>query len=110
MTDKELIELAAKACGYVWNGRWWMDEGIPLGDWNPLEDDGEAFQLQCGFAIDISFVPGPWQVHAVRWDRSFPYDECREEYDDDRKNPSAVRTAVRRVIVRVVAEQGKRMS
>jgi len=40
MTNKELLELAAKACG--------LEEAkmrIEFNQWNPLEDDGDALRL-----------------------------------------------------------------
>lgn len=41
-TDRELLELAAKAAGRVYvDGESW-DDGA---GWNPLEDDGDAFRL-----------------------------------------------------------------
>ena len=41
MTDRELLELAAKAAGYKYakNGGYIVVDGIP-GNWNPLADDG----------------------------------------------------------------------
>lgn len=56
MSDIELLELAAKAAGYNWQGLlpdhgFWpqiLDES-PLGNrfvhWNPLTDDGDALRL-----------------------------------------------------------------
>ena len=51
MTDKELLELAAKAAGY--EARWFGDvfcrdtklEPYPWRGWNPLTDDGDALRL-----------------------------------------------------------------
>lgn len=52
MEDRELIELAAKACGIrlEWDGHpdQWQPmyyEGKTYHSWNPLEDDGDAFRL-----------------------------------------------------------------
>ena len=43
MTDRELLELAAKAAGYDYakHGGYIVVDGIP-GNWNPLVDDGCA--------------------------------------------------------------------
>jgi hypothetical protein len=54
MTDKELLELAAKAAGVEYpNGQtycetlgvWGMLDNRPYSWWNPLTDDGDALQL-----------------------------------------------------------------
>lgn len=54
MTDRELLELAAKAAGYDYrpeNGVIVVD-GIP-GNWNPLDDDGDAFRLMVGIGMNV---------------------------------------------------------
>ena len=45
-TDRELLELAAKAAGYEYakHGGYIVVYGIP-GNWNPLQDDGDALRL-----------------------------------------------------------------
>ena len=54
MTDKELLELAAKAAGVKWvdecfdyddMGRMMVDFGLGVQEWNPLTDDGDALRL-----------------------------------------------------------------
>lgn len=52
MTDKELLELAAKAVGYLIevpddeDGIFVIREGTRAGhEWNPLTSDGDAFRL-----------------------------------------------------------------
>lgn len=106
MTDKELIELAAKAAGYVgewkflgaFNGRvqgWYF----VLGDgtvFNPLDDDGDALRLAVKLGISIVF--------ADTYVFTLGFAECTEMYNDD---PG---TAARRAIVRVAAEIGKEQS
>ena len=104
MTDKELIELAAKGAGYpisdgyseLMGGKlWWVylqGSGDPPNDsawyeiWNPLEDDGDALRL----AVKIKWVPS--RVEVLKLSIS----EC----------PYA---ATRRAIVRAAAEIGKEM-
>ena len=46
MTDRELLERAAKAAGYEYakHGGYIVVDGIP-GNWNPLTDDGDALRL-----------------------------------------------------------------
>lgn len=69
MTDRELLELAAKAAGYekieyhnlkgsMLDVRYGRDEAIWNDEdyWNPLVDDGEAFRLavKLGLRIEIN--------------------------------------------------------
>ncbi len=62
MTDRELLERAAKAAGKLiefddWSGKpvafLYNDELVPA--WNPLEDDGNAFRLQVALGIEPAF-------------------------------------------------------
>ncbi len=54
MTDRELLELAAKAAGYERNG------AGPIGpcEWNPLNDDGHALRLavRLGILLRTDFI------------------------------------------------------
>lgn len=58
MEDRELLELAAKACGMTppWdsNGCFvaWIGSPITGHWWNPFEDDGDALRL--AFALEMS--------------------------------------------------------
>jgi hypothetical protein len=57
MTDRELLEAAAKAAGYLPNNNWqWSERAGSSGafryrcagewiEWNPLTDDGDALRL-----------------------------------------------------------------
>lgn len=51
MSDRELLEAAAKAAGYacVWGVAdgplWWHDDPDTARLWNPLTDDGDALRL-----------------------------------------------------------------
>jgi hypothetical protein len=99
MTDKELLELAAKAAGidiFCWSGR---DVGsfspVVLPEaltWNPLTEDRDAFRLQVELEIELWF--GPTYVMA---------DKVQETTTND---PFA---ATRRAITRAAAEIGKEM-
>ena len=101
MTDKELLELAAKAAGI---NVYFDDVGqccrrIP-GDqlstylWEPLTDDGDALRLAVLLEIDLE-IDGH-KVRALTGEFS-----VREESGSDRC------AAIRRAIVRVAAEIGK---
>jgi len=54
MTDRELLELAAKAAGIeikcVLGETFWKPDGIP---WNPLTDDADALRL----AVKLRITP-----------------------------------------------------
>lgn len=103
MTDRELLELAAKAAG-IEHGADRLDCGLSitlpdgrhysLPRWNPLEDDGDALRLAVKMGMDVVTGRG----------RSDAY--CRgvrvSEYNGD--DPYA---ATRRAIVRAAAEIGR---
>jgi hypothetical protein len=80
MTDRELLELAAKAAGidggFVENDDWYgtgvvfTDENDCNQTWNPLTDDGDALRLavKLGFRIEFRYK---WIVAGNRnivWD------------------------------------------
>jgi hypothetical protein len=100
MTDRELLELAAKAAGIntkralgfsdVAFG--WQKHLTP---WNPLTDDGNAFHLMSKLKLDISYS-GNWVF--VSNDSG---DLSSEQCNDD---PSG---ATRLAIVKAAAEIGK---
>jgi hypothetical protein len=102
MTDREMLEMAARATGYNW--RDWTPNSNPLMagwpyDWNPLTDDGDALRLAVALDIRIdfnsqSFAP---KVACPRWF------VVANQYAD--KN-----AATRRAIVRAAAEIGKAMA
>lgn len=112
MTDRELLELAAKAAGYELD--WYpstrcdlvtkrsVGEVVKL-DWNPLTDDGDALRLAVKLALKIEQRDG---CIGVQWidRRGNP-----EEWPDYlavpiKDDPYA---ATRRAIVRAAAEIGR---
>ena len=91
MTDKELLELAAKAAGYTLAK---TKDGYPLwihgqGIWNPLTDDGDALRL------------------AVKLDLFWENMELFDMHFSHKKEDKFIET--RRAIVRAAAEIGKAM-
>lgn len=110
MTDKELLELAAKAArikikpmqvnnvtkqgdnqfiGYMTDIKQW-----PRGWFNPLTDDGDALRLAidiCGKGFCMADLDGKYEESAPWMDLTDPYAETR------------------RAIVRAAAEIGKEM-
>ena len=103
MTDRELLEAAAKAAGMPAfasgaTGLRVSHDGRRSGYiWNPLTDDGDALRLAVKLGIDISQFPVTEKVEA--W-AHMSYG-LGEDYKGD---PYA---ATRRAIVRAAAEIGK---
>lgn len=110
MSDRELLELAAKAAGIdlstrKWHGRWYVSPEPNTKNWNPLEDDGDALRL--AVAVSVSTNSGlkimmpdskdPWAV-VNDYDYTDAEGRCAEP------NPYA---ATRRAIVLAAAELGK---
>ena len=108
MTDKELLELAAKAAGISFRGYddWYEDYSAYAEKtdanyrWNPLTDDGEALRLMAQLNINISYrenINGAWVV-AEHENIEF----CPESLDGPPED-----VATRRAIVRAAAEIGR---
>ncbi len=119
MTDRELLEAAAKACGIdgaygVASDDYYYDgnvEGIltilPDGQsyvWNPLTDDGDALRLAVKLGLDLE-MHGCNSTHpyAVAFDCER---NIAEEEQPANGDPYA---ATRRAIVRAAAEIGRSM-
>lgn len=122
MTDREMLELAAKAAGIdgVWHEKWrclvYMGAppfvgGVIHHTWSPLTDDGDALRLavQCG--LEVSFVDDESGREGldIRACVGFPASTerpCRIKYvfEDHRGDIFA---ATRRAIVRAAAEIGR---
>ena len=85
MTDRELLEAAAKAAGHDlnWSGTdcWLSEEGESVKHWSPLTDDGDALRL----AVKLKMIV-----------------DC----DDEPSNPDRY-AAARRAIVRAAAALAK---
>ena len=67
LTDRELLELAAKAAGIEWYGMAGDDNDscayFDIGPdevvkWNPLRDDGDALRLAVKLRMDLDFQNG----------------------------------------------------
>lgn len=94
-SDRELLELAAKAAGYERNS------AGPVGPcgWNPLEDDGDSLRLAVKLGITISFWGHLEEVATCTPDDGTP--AAQESYSQGRD------VAARRAIVRAAAEMGR---
>jgi hypothetical protein len=96
MTDRELLEMAAKAAGIDLPKIW--DHTEPH-HWNPLRDDGAALRLAVKLKIDLRF-PQDNDMYVDAGDC-----DAYTQYLIDAGNDRA--TATRRAIVRAAAEFGK---
>jgi hypothetical protein len=107
MTDRKLLELAAKAAGIDLQ---WDDSGTawkkwPSFKWNPLTDDGDALRLGVKLEISIAFGVHATTINCEVYD--WAEDEVLIDWQEDgRKDPLA---ATRRAIVRAASEIGRNM-
>lgn len=112
MTDRELLELAAKAAEldvrwehwpstsrgafYLPNGQSSERHGEGLAQWNPIADDGDALRLAATLGIDIEWR-ADGRVAAYRHANGY----CFTAFESSREDRAA---NVRRAIVRAAAE------
>ena len=105
MTDRELLELAAKAAGLeLWthaDGGFYLPD--PMRNWNPLTDDGDALRLAVTLNLAVQTLPGRDKPASEAWHND---KYARERWCDNYNDPFV---ATRRAIVRAAAaiEQGK---
>ena len=122
MTDKELIELAAKAYGFgdqegnfiwteseyprgsktngaLWNYMGWCDTAQL---WNPLTDDADAFRLANKVQLTVYHA----ELAVVIKHKQYSWDWLGEGVNEDTGDRDA---STRRAIVRAAAQIGKEM-
>jgi hypothetical protein len=107
VSDRELLELAAKAAGIRIN--YWVydnDDDSPSvlesgGIWNPLTNDGDALRLAVKLGLTVSQLMNNREVEVN------DYDETVFVNDFHEPDPCA---ATRRAIVRAAAEIGRKMT
>ena len=115
MTDKELLELAAKAAGYEvrWHDLWkcfvhvnphYIDYPQTMAGsrphWVPLDDDGDALRL----AVKLDLLVNVWNAANKTCVRGATADGEVEGVEMHFSDPYA---ATRRAIVRAAAEIGR---
>ena len=106
MTDRELLELAAKAAGLPECG--WMGPAFmyvrdnTFTDWNPLTDDGDALRL--AVKLKISVLQEFDRVIACYGGDEH---EFETEFLYEKPTPTDLYAATRRAITRAAAEIGK---
>lgn len=125
MTDRELLELAAKAAGLNVKGEWADEDDkfthLNIGKkftnermkWNPLTDDGDALRL----AVKLGLVVHVWlHEEGVSVAESLEHGMAPEDEDSGSwffectdSHGGDANKATRRAIVRAAAEIGKAM-
>ena len=113
MSDRELLELAAKAAGIDYkhdNADWKHDDHCAFWDyddlctcgarWNPLTDDGDALRLAVKLRMRVDMAEGDEWICVNNWATEY-YLAVTDPYATD---PLA---ATRRAIVRAAAEIGR---
>ena len=101
MTDRKLLELAAKAAGYVLTPNWsHSDDPFCIGGepWNPLTDDGDAFRLATKLSLTVRHHTDEIGVLNMT---GTVYEDVARVGD--------IYAATRRAIVRAAAEIGREM-
>lgn len=111
MSDRELLEAAAKAAGYEINWEDFRDEGYGMQwtteYWNPLTDDGDALRLAVKLGMIVSIINHPdlLQVEAT----AYPPDKRPQGRMATESLGTEHYAATRRAIVRAAAEVGRAM-
>jgi hypothetical protein len=113
MTDRELLEAAAKAAGMDvhWGSGWesdYMFRRIPRPSsplvtnvrWDPITDSGDAFELAVKLKLSVWFE----ERESHQWTHIVWVSPVFEPYTGD------VNAATRRAIVRAAAEIGEEMT
>lgn len=111
MEDRELLEMAAKACGGKVLSRNDFGDLYQIGErqlfWAPLEDDGDAFRLALKLSIHV-FHRGSEGYTSAESDFSLTCGRaCSYRATQAHLNDAA--NAARLAIVRVAAEIGRSM-
>lgn len=107
MSDRELLELAAKAAGVDFDGNTFIKrDRYSSNIWDPLFDDGDAMRLAVQLGMRVYVYPdGGDNVTVVANDELKAKDapHISEAHGEDKF------AATRRAIVRAAAEIGKAM-
>lgn len=108
MTDRELLELAAKAAGVElgWNKNDTPPKPFRMDNadwWNPLIADGDALRLAVKLRLHVDHS----RINASSVSVWIVTDTGATSFDEDGDDPYA---ATRRAIVRAAAEIGKSLA
>jgi len=102
MTDRELLEAAAKAAGIdiEWQSGAWAHNNETGCEWNPLTNSGDAFELSVKLRLTLNCSYDDVAICG----QEFTQKEVCIEYNKEDAN-----AATRRAIVRAAAAIGKEM-
>lgn len=98
-TDREILELAARAYGikdFHWLCGIWIENGLIY--WNPLKQDGDVFLLAVKLKIEVNFGTSTTSAGVANG-------KSKWHTEDNHKHPN-IESAARRAIVVVAAEVG----
>lgn len=104
MTDREMLELAARAAGLPWDQ--WVIDGDDR--WDPLKHKADAFDLM----VKLGMRVGPYPVfggskHGVVAERCVWHPASKEVFEPHNNDPTA---ATMLAITKVAAEIGLAMN
>jgi hypothetical protein len=85
MTDRKLLELAAKAAGYTLDSHTQCNWKVCLGgsEWNPLDDDGDALRLAVKLHMTVRCYMGTTCAQIGGPGRRNSYKEITSHNDPD---------------------------
>ena len=112
MSDREMLELAAKAAGYDYakHGGYIVVDGVP-GNWNPLADDGDALRLLAAmpslWSLSLKFGAPTVEMNVWWGTGGEKTNKIAREFAGDGADVAA---AIRRAIVRAAADVGRDVS
>lgn len=117
MTDRELIELAAKAAGIQisWLGLQDFDnprrivEGFVCGQWNPIKDDADAFRLAVKLRLELSYSYEPGVFFAGEPEGFFKDRDAKVAYAEVGDDSGDQYALMRLAITRAAPKIGKAM-
>ena len=101
MTDRELLEKAAKAAGNGATfaaGNWFIPVDDAIAHWNPLTDDGDALRLAHRLNVPVSIDISKGLTTVSSWD-----------FEIDVPHGNDALAATRRAIVKAAADIGEAM-
>ena len=107
-TDRELLELAAKAAGKTLRYNYLGTQDARY-TWRPLEDDGEALRLAVELKLSIFPPEGDNGDFAVASVPDGVLDDFGETWFQENVKDGDKLAATRRAIVRAAAEIGRSM-
>ena len=105
MTDRELLELAAKAAGMdiEWQPCGWAHDNNTGCEWNPITDDGDEARLEAALGLGVL-----WGSRTVTVGRKHfgPFEERFQEHHGD-KQAARRRAGVRAAAAQQALEENK---